>query len=162
MKSECKYSFLEAKAKLEALCAYQERCHYELQQKLYSWGFDREDSDRLISDLIQNNFLNEERFAKAFVSGKFRIKKWGRIKIKAELKQRQVSAYSIQKGLIEIIPEEYWNTLLHLTEKKLKDLTKSKDSWEKKVKLNRFLQSKGYESDLISDAIEEVLKNNDL
>ena len=158
MKSECKYSFLEAKAKLEALCAYQERCQYELQQKLYSWGIDREDSDRLISDLIQNNFLNEERFVSSFVSGKFRIKKWGRIKIKAELKQRHISSYSIQKGLSEIDPDDYWKSLLHLARKKLKDLYKAKDIWDKKVKLNRFLQSKGYESDLINDAIEEVLK----
>jgi len=107
MKSECKYSFLEAKAKIEALCAYQERCQFEIDQKLISWGFNEEDSSALIVDLIKNRFLDEERFASAFVSGKFRIKRWGRIKIKAHLKQKRISVYSNDKALKEIDPDEY-------------------------------------------------------
>lgn len=157
MKSECKYSFLEAKAKLEALCAYQERCQFEIDQKLRMWGFDSEDRMILISDLITNRFLDEERFASAYVSGKFRIKKWGRIKIKNHLIQKHVSNHSIQKALKEIDLDEYWKSLLHLTQRKWDELFKEKDPWNKRIKLSRFLQSKGYESDLIQDAIESVL-----
>lgn len=151
-----KYSLLEAKAKLESLCAYQERCQFELRQKLFSWGFGIEQSDQLISDLISNRFLDEERFASAFVSGKFRIKKWGRIKIKSHLSQKHISSYSIQKGLKEIDMDEYWETLVHLASRKMTDLRHEKDSWTKKAKIMRFLQSKGYESDLIQDAVKTV------
>jgi regulatory protein len=75
MKSECKYSFLEAKTKLEALCAYQERCSFELNSKMISWGLFEDDRNALLADLITNNFLSEERFAEAFTSGKVRVKK---------------------------------------------------------------------------------------
>jgi regulatory protein len=118
MKSECKYSFLEAKAKLEALCAYQERCQFEIDQKLKLWGFFLEERQQLIADLISNRFLDEERFASAYVSGKFRIKKWGRIKIKSYLAQKHISNYSIQKALKEIDGEEYWQTLVQLANRK--------------------------------------------
>ena len=157
MKSECKYSFLEAKTKLEAFCAYQERCQFEIDQKLKIWAFDYEDRQRLISDLISNQFVDEERFASAFVSGKYRIKKWGRIKIKSQLFQKHISTYSIQKALLEIDADEYWNNLIHLTERKYFELRKINDKWEKKLKITRFLQSKGYESDLIQDALELVI-----
>jgi regulatory protein len=96
------FSFLEAKAKLEAFCAYQERCQMEIENKLYAWKFSDEQISQLIADLITNRFLDEERFASAFVSGKFRIKHWGRIKIKAHLKAKRISNYSIEKGLKEI------------------------------------------------------------
>lgn len=156
MKSECKYSFLEAKTKLEALCAYQERCQFEIDQKLISWGFYYDERQQLIADLISNRFLDEERFASAYVSGKFRIKKWGRIKIKSHLVQKHISNYSIQKGLKEIDGDEYWHTLLHLAKKKSEDLRNEKESWTKKAKIMRFLQSKGYESDLIREAVETL------
>jgi regulatory protein len=154
-----KYSFLEAKAKLEALCAYQERCQFEMSQKLYLWNFQQEQSDILIADLISNNFINEERFAGAFVSGKFNIKRWGRIKIKTELKRKHISTYSINQGMKEIDPEKYWETMLYLVTKKKVELEKKKsDIWDQKAKVFRFLQSKGYESDLISDAVKEIYK----
>ncbi len=157
--SECNYSFLEAKTKLESWCAYQERCQFEVEQKLHSWRFFGEQADQLISDLISNNFINEERFAEAFVSGKFRIKKWGRVKIKMHLKQKHISAYSINKGMKEIDPDEYWETLLHLAERKVNELSnKTKNTWEIRQKAYRFLNSKGYESDLIQEAINEKLK----
>jgi regulatory protein len=156
---ESKLSFLEAKAKLEALCAYQERCQFEMDQKLITWKFPEDQRDQLIADLISNNFINEQRFAEAFVSGKFRIKKWGRIKIKSHLKQKHISNYSIEKGLKEIDLDEYWTTLLYLTNKKKIELSSRKgDIWDQKAKVYRFLQSKGYESDLISDAVSETFK----
>ena len=156
MKSECKYSFLEAKAKVEALCAYQERCQFEINHKLISWGFNEEERSQLIADLITNRFLDEERFASAYVSGKFRIKRWGRIKIKSHLAQKHVSTYSIEKALKEINLDDYWDALVYLAERKFVDLEREKDHWQKRAKLTRYLQSKGYEGDLIQDAMNYV------
>jgi len=115
---ESTLTFLEAKAKLESLCAYQERCQFEIDQKLITWKFPEDQRNQLIAHLISNKFIDEQRFAEAFVSGKFRIKKWGRIKITSHLKQKQISKYSIQKGLKEIDLNQYWETLLHLANKK--------------------------------------------
>lgn len=149
-------TLLEAKVKLEAFCAYQERCEQEIRRKIDTWGIFGEDVDFLISDLISNNFLNEQRFAEVFISGKFRIKKWGRIKIKQHLKQKNISDYSIKKGFDEIDPTEYWQTILALGESKNK-LIRAKDSWDRRIKLQRYLHSKGYEMDLVQDAITEML-----
>lgn len=153
MLSERKYSFLEAKTKLEALCAYQERCSSELETKLYQWRFDQEDMDRLLAHLISNNFLNEERFTEAFVSGKINIKKWGKIKIRQHLKQKRISKYSMDKGISSIDPEVYISNLTELAERKYLSLASEKDSYAKKVKVYRFLASKGYETDLIKDVV---------
>lgn len=111
---------------------------------------DAEHIDILIADLITNNFMNEERFAEAFVSGKFRIKKWGKLKIKRHLKQKKISDYSINKGLAQIQDEEYLETLKQLAENKL---VKGKNDWEKKSKLKRYLANKGYENDLINEVL---------
>lgn len=159
MKSERKYSLLEAKARLEALCAYQERCSYELIKKMNQWLIDREDQDRLLAELISANFLNEERFAETFTSGKMRIKRWGRVKIKVELQKRMISNYSINKALKEIDLDEYWGNLIHLAEKKWEQSSREADHYKRKVKLYRFLSSKGYEADLIKDAVEEVSRS---
>ena len=151
-------SFLEAKAKLEAYCAYQERCMQEVTKKLTEWGFYGEQQDNLIADLIVNNFLNEERFASAYVSGKMRIKKWGRLKIKLKLKQKQISDYSLKKAFAEIDEEEYITNLNNLTKKKIEQV-KGKNKWDKKAKVQRYLISKGYENDLIYDALTPYFKD---
>lgn len=157
MKSECKYSLLEAKTKLEALCAYQERCSFELNTKMISWGLDLEDRNRLLAELIASNFLNEERFAEAFTSGKVSIKKWGRIKIRIELKKRKISEYSINKALSLIDEDLYLENLRHLLEKKWISLSSEKNLYNKKMKVYRYLSSKGYETDLIKDCVEELI-----
>lgn len=149
------YSFLEAKQKIESFCAYQERCDFEVRQKLFSWNLVPEDVDILISDLITNNFLNEERFAEAYVSGKFRIKKWGRIKIRQQLKLKKISAYSINKGMTIIDDEEYIQTARDLVESKSR-LIKSKNKWDKINKLKRYLSSKGYETELIHQVVGDL------
>ena len=154
--SECKYSFLEAKTKIEAYCAYQERCSFELEKKLYDWGIDREDQGRLLSDLISNNFLNEERFALAFVSGKVNIKRWGKIKIRQHLKQKRISDYSIKKGLESICEEVYIKNAADLAEKKFSSLSRERESYAKKVKVYRFLSSKGYETDVIRETVDPL------
>ncbi len=157
MMSERKYSFLEAKARLEALCAYQERCSFELSKKMNQWSIHPDEQDQLLADLISNNFLNEERFAEAFVSGKVRIKRWGKIKIQIELKKRFISTYSINKALKNVNLDEYWANLIHLAERKWAASTE-KDAYKKRMKVYRFLASKGYETDLIADAVSEVSK----
>lgn len=150
-------SFLEAKQKIEAYCAYQERCEKEVLDRLKKWEIYGEQADVIVADLISNNFLNEERFAEAFVSGKIRIKRWGKIKIKQHLKQKQISSYSINKAINLIDDDLYLSNLNYLVNKKIKDLNlKSKISWENKAKIQRFLQSKGYENNLIFDAIEQL------
>lgn len=145
-----KYGLLEAKQKLEAYCAYQERCDQEIRRKCQSWNMDAEHIDILVSDLISNNFLNEERFAEAYVSGKFRIKRWGRVKIKRELKLRNISDYSINKGLAQIDEDEYLETLKFLIVHKK---VSAKNDWERKAKLSRYLGSKGFESHLIMEEL---------
>ena len=126
MSTSPQYKLLEAKNKIESYCAYQERCDQEVRMKLKSWNLYSEDVDILISDLITNNFLNEERFAEAYVSGKFRIKKWGRVKIKQHLKQKNISAYSIKKAIETIDEDDYLKTVNDLLGAKSR-LIKSKD-----------------------------------
>ena len=151
-------SFLEAKTKMEAWCAYQERCQYEVDQKLFTWKFNETERSQIIADLISNRFIDEERFARAFVSGKFRIKHWGRNKIKQHLKQKRISDYSIKKGLQEIDPDEYWNTLKRLAERKMKEKKAKEENWQIQTRTQRYLASKGYEFDLILDAMKEIEK----
>lgn len=149
-----KFSFLEIKAKIEYFCAYQERCHQEVMEKLQKLGADYEDSQRLVTELISDNYLNEERFAEAFVSGKYRIKKWGRIKIQQHLKQKRISEYSIKKGIACIDEDEYLNNLSSLAERKYRESKGNK--WEKMTKTKRFLYNRGYESDLIMDFLNRL------
>lgn len=152
MSTSPQYKFLEAKNKIESFCAYQERCNQEVRIKLKSWNLYAEDVDILISDLITNNFLNEERFAEAYVSGKFRIKKWGRVKIKQHLKQKNISAYSIKKAIATIDEDDYLKTVKDLLESKSR-LIKSKDKWDRMNKLKRYLASKGYETELVHEVV---------
>jgi regulatory protein len=156
MKSDSKYSYLEAKAKLEALCAAQERCSCELQMKMNSWGISQQDGDALLAHLIANNFLNEERFAAAFVSGKVNIKKWGKVKIRHHLKQKFISDYSINCALNTIDDEVYQNHLTSLAVKKFNLLKKEKDPFTRKGKVYKYLLSKGYETDSIRSVIDTL------
>lgn len=158
MKTSTPYipSFLEAKAKMEAWCAYQERCQFEVDQKLIAWKFSGEQRDQIVADLISNRFIDEERFASAFVSGKFRIKRWGKNKIKQHLKQKRISDYSIRKALLEIDLDEYWATLQKLAERKMTEKKPNESIWQTKARTQRYLSAKGYEFDLIADALDSL------
>lgn len=142
----------EAVINIQKYCAFQERCHQEVRTKLLEHGIYGDLLEEIISDLITNNFLDEERFAKTFARGKFRIKQWGKTKIKNELKLRKVSSYSIAEAMKEIDDEAYYNTLQQLLDKKAR-LTKFKNQYDKLKKLTDYAMSKGFEYELIREAI---------
>lgn len=143
----------EALQKAKYYCAYQERCHNEVKGKLYSFGMHKNEVDELLSELITENYLNEERFAILYAGGKFRINQWGRIKIKYSLKQKQISEYCIKKALAAIDENDYNKTLTKLFEQKLKILKAEKNIFNKKRKLQDYLIQKGFEGALISKLI---------
>lgn len=146
-----------ALAKAESWCAYQERSQHEVRNKLYEWGLKSSEVEEVLTELILTNFLNEERFAMAYVSGKVNIKKWGKIKIKQGLKLKKVSDKLIQKALNSIEDDKYLANLQVTALKKSAVLTE-KNPLKRKYKLITYLQSKGFESDLIF----ELLKDNNL
>lgn len=145
----------QALQKLRQYCAYQERSHYEAQQKLWDLGVRSTEHDEIISALIEEDYLNEERFAKAFAGGKFRMKDWGRKKIYHALKEKKVSEYNIKKALKEIDDEDYKKTVQDLAEKKYAAL-KNEQYLIRKKKTMDYLMQKGYEPDLVTRAMNEI------
>lgn len=143
----------QAIQKIKQYCIYQERCHVEVREKLYLFGLNVKDVEQIISQLIEENYLNEERFAIQYAGGKFRMKQWGRRKIKHALKQKQVSEYSIKKALKEINEEDYISTLNKLVDFKLKALRSEKNIFVKKKKLYDYLSQKGYERELVAEVL---------
>ena len=146
----------EAKLKAADYCAYQERSQQEVRDKLYSYGLHHDEVEDVLADLIVDGFINEERFARAYVGGKFRMKGWGRRKILQGLQQHRISEYCIRKGLEEIDAEIYYQTLRKHAEKKLLSL-KGQSAYVMRGKLTQHLMMKGFEGDLIREVIEELL-----
>ena len=146
----------KATAKIKHFCSYQERCHREVKEKLYGFGLRKEEREEIVSLLIGEGYLNEERFAVEFAGGKFRIKQWGRVKIRYELKQKAISDYCIKKGLQAIHEEDYAKTLEQLFEKKLKTLQKEKNIFLKKSKVQAFLLQRGFEPSLVQALIQKI------
>ncbi|WP_407557030.1 regulatory protein RecX [Winogradskyella sp. 4-2091] len=157
MNSTKTYTVTEAKRKLESYCAYQERCHKEVRTKLKDMRMIPEAIDVILVHLIEHNFLNEERFAQAFVRGKFRIKKWGKNRLVRELKQREISKYSIDNALKEIDLDDYYQTLDELTQKRIAQV-KENNVFKKKKKVADYLLYRGWESHLIYEKLNEYLK----
>lgn len=145
----------QALQKLRQYCAYQERSHYEVRQKLWDLGVKRAEHDEITSTLIEEDYLNEERFAKAFAGGKFRMKDWGRKKIYYALKEKQVSEYSIKKAMKEIDDEDYKNVLHELARKKYQSL-KAEQYLVRKKKTIDYLLQKGYEPDLVTKIVNQL------
>lgn len=137
------------RTKIENFCVYQERCHEEVKSKLFQLKCPYEDIDEYILHLIENDFLNEMRFAEQYSLGKFRLKKWGRNKIRYQLKSKKISEYCIKKALSLIDEEEYESVLSNLIERKLAELSSEKP-FIKQKKIYLYLIQKGYESDLIN------------
>ncbi len=146
----------QAFQKIKQYCAYQERCHSEVKEKLYSFSLYKKDVEEILSKLIEENYLNEERFAMQYAGGKFRMKQWGRGKIKYSLRQKQVSEYCIKKALAAIPETDYSKTLQKLFDQKLKTLRSEKNIFIKKRKLQDHLLQKGFESSLVSSLVSKM------
>nr|WP_225986843.1 regulatory protein RecX [Rufibacter sp. LB8] len=141
--------------KIAAYCAYQERTQNEVRAKLLDYGLELDDAEEIIIRLTQEKLLDEERYAQSFVRGKYGLKRWGRRKIQQGLKAKGISDFCIRKGLQEIDPDQYYENLLHLLEKKNKT-EGERNPMARRQKIQYFLQSKGYELDIIQDAWKEL------
>jgi regulatory protein len=148
---------METKAAIVHYCKYQERCHSEVRNKLYELGCNTRLVDELLAAVIEMGLVNEERFARSFARGKFRLKKWGREKIKAQLRLKKVSDYCIRKGLSEIDEQDYAALLQHLAEKKYAEVRSDRSIPSRKAKMFRFLAQRGFERDMIIDTINNVI-----
>lgn len=149
------YSVKDAINKLEHYCAYQERCHNEVEQKLRSMKMDQEEISIIVNHLISENYLNESRFACSFARGKHRIKYWGKNRIINELKSRNITSYNINLALKEITPEDYEVTFHTLAERHWESIRES-DKLKKRKKFCDYLLRKGFESDLIYAKTKEL------
>ena len=148
MEAKKSITISEAKKNIEHYCAYQERCHKEVVNKLKDLGIIQNAIDIIVADLIQNNYLNETRFAQSFARGKFRIKKWGKVKIHRELNKREISEYNIKMGMKEISDSDYEETFNTLLDKKLSELSHLPES-EQKRKIFNYLSYRGWEVEKI-------------
>ncbi len=145
----------QAFQKIKQFCAYQERCHREVTEKLYGYGLYKKDVEIILTNLIEENYLNEERFAIAFAGGKFRIKQWGRVKIQYDLKQKGVSSFCITLALKEIDEGTYLLTLQSVATKKW-DSLKGEQHLSRRAKTTAYLLQKGFEQHLIAAAIAAI------
>ncbi len=145
----------DALRKAAMFCAYQERTQQDVRDRLKDWGVWGDDAEEVIAELIQQNYLNEERFAKAFAGGKFRVKGWGRRKIQQHLQQRGITGYNLQQAMNEIESDDYRQTLAALLDKKRQSL-RDDNPLVIKQKLVRYALSKGYESDLVFSVLGDA------
>mgnify|MGYP002381561777 CR=1 FL=1 len=145
--------------KIMLWCAYQERSQHDTRTKLFDFGLNPEEVESILATLIAENYVNEERFALAFASGKFRIKHWGRIKIKLELKKHKVSDYCLRKALASIPDEEYTATIRNILEKKSKSAKKG-DPRKTYYALLNYCVSRGFEPDLVREVLNEKINTN--
>lgn len=146
-----------ALAKAEHFCAYQERAQQEVRDKLYEWGLWPDAVEHIISQLIEGDFLNEERFARIYAKSKFNQKAWGRIKIKQGLKLKRIPDVLIKKALLNIDLDDYLAALTHLLQKKAATLTE-KNQLKRRYKLQQYAMGRGFEAELILD----ILKDSEL
>ena len=156
MMQEQKQTPGQALPKIKQYCSYQERCHEEVKQKLSGFGLGQDEIGQILGKLIEEDFLNEERFAIQFAGGKFRVKHWGKLKIKQELRQKKVSEYCIKIAISAIDDQAYQETLHKLASRKHESLAREKNPFLKK-KLLDHLRMKGYETDLVIDVVNQLL-----
>jgi regulatory protein len=146
---------VQVREKIKRYCAYQERCHSEVRNKLFALKIPRDEADRIVVELIEEGFLNEERFSKSFAGGKFRIKKWGKLKIINELEARGISKNCIKTGLKEIDDRDYEKTLRNILESK-SDEVKTDNMYVRRDKLSKFAIGKGYEPEIVWMIVKEM------
>ncbi len=150
------YDLKEAKTRIRHYCAKEDRCQQQVIDKLYSYGLSKAVIDHFLVELIQEKFVDEERYARSFASGKFKINKWGRRKIVFELKKKKVSAFCIQKGLEEINESDYLAAVEHLLLKKRSMIIKNTNPFIRKKKMINYVVGKGYEPELVWQAINNL------
>ena len=155
MEAKKSITISEAKKNIEHYCAYQERCHKEVVNKLKDLGVIQNAIDVIVADLIQNNYLNETRFAQSFARGKFKIKKWGKVKIHRELNKREISEYNIKMGMKEISDSDYEETFNKLLDKKLSELSHLSER-EQKRKVFNYLSYRGWEVEKIFEGLRKI------
>ncbi len=143
-----------AKIKAGNYCAYQERTQQEVRDKLYNLGLHRDEVEEVLTELILEDFVNEERFAKSFASGRFHLKKWGKVKIEYELKRKRISPYCIKKALMEISEDDYDSAIQQLIDKRKSNY--SGNQFEIKNKISKYLINKGFEADLVWKKLEDI------
>ncbi|WP_028786113.1 regulatory protein RecX [Terrimonas ferruginea] len=149
----------QALQKLKQYCAYQERSHSEVRDKLYQLGVWKRDHDEIIGTLIEEDYLNEERFAIAYAGGKYRMKQWGRVKIRYALKQKEVSEYLIKKALKQIDEDEYRILLQKIATERYASL-KGEQYLVRKKKTLDYLIQRGFEHELIHPVVEKITAKN--
>lgn len=154
------YTIDQIKDKMARFCLYQDRCHWEVEKKMREFDLIPEAKDEILYKLIHYGFLNEERFVHSFVRGKVNQKLWGRNRLRQELKMRQIDGKLIDKAFKEEIDlDHYWNNLVKLAQKKYNLLYNERESFKKMNKIKAYLAYKGYEFDLINEAIQEIEKD---
>lgn len=146
-----------ALSQIQRYCAFQDRCHHEVRAKLLQMGVYGDVLEEIMAELVLNRFLDEERFARSFVRGKFRFKQWGRLRIMAELQQRRISDYCIQQAFTEINEQEYLDQLQNLLQKKAQQDHLSSADFHQRQKLAAYAFRKGFESELIQDALSKLI-----
>jgi regulatory protein len=142
--------------KLRHYCAYQERCQQEVRAKLYTFGINKTKVEELLTRLIEEDLVNEERYSIQYAGGKFRVKEWGKIRIRAELRQRKISTYCIEKALNAIDPSDYEKTLMRLCQKKWTSLRNTDNPYVKHAQTASFLQQRGFEPELIQRMLRDL------
>ena len=152
-----KFSYQEMKLRAAAYCSTSEHCAYDIKKKLTEWGANEQESAQIIDYLQEENFLNEQRFVQAFVKDKVRFSKWGKIKIAFELKMKKINEQEISRTMEQIDEEVYINILSELLEKKDKSIKYSSQN-DRKSKLFRFAQSRGFENSLTIKIIDRITK----
>lgn len=148
---------MDLRTMITRYCEYQDRCQKEVRNKLYENGARKDEVEEIMIELISNKTIDEERYARNFARGKFRIKNWGKRKIVYELKQDQISDYCIKKGLTEIDEDEYLQTLERLTIMKMPEIKKDKNLFTRRAKLQRYLSQKGYEHELVAEMLKKYI-----
>ncbi len=150
----------EALLRMQRYCAYQDRCHQETRRKLLDLGIYGDDLEEIMAQLVEDQFLDEERFARAFARGKFQIKSWGRIKILQELKARQISAYCQRKALEEIDEEAYRERLDQYLRSKFTEGKDGLSDFEQQQKAAQFALRRGFEPELVWDTLRQIFRKD--
>jgi len=146
----------QALQKARQYCAYQERSHSEVKEKLYSLGLRKNEVEQVLTQLIEEDYCNEERFAELFAGGKFRMKQWGKIKIRHALQEKRISEYCIKKALRAISEEDYSKTLEKIANQRWESVKTEKNIFTRMAKTRDYLMQKGYESELVSKIVQHL------